>query len=141
MKHAITKKFITDTPKHTHISTRKTFAKAPFLGPLTAYYIPEAGQLNMSFVHEAMPPMSEAPVMVHSKTKELIYLICGKVTVLLNGKSISLKKNDCLVIPAGTTHQFKTKKEGMEAVSVLVPPIDPANPDATIVCNLKTDKI
>ena len=137
MKRTFMKKLIKKPAEFPHVSTRKSFARARCLAPLKAYYIPDANQLNVSFVHESMPRWSEASVMVHSKTKELIYLIRGKVLVFLNGKKILLKKDDSLVIPAGTTHQFKTKREGMEAVSILVPPLDPVNPDAEIVFKRK----
>lgn len=102
------------------------------LAPLKAHYIPEASQLNVSFVHESMPSWSSGPKMIHSKTKELAYVIRGKAVGFLNGKKILLKKGDYLVIPAGTIHRFEAGKDGLEAVSIFSPPIDPANPDATV---------
>lgn len=107
------------------------------LAPLKAHYIPEASQLNVSFVHESMPGWSAGPEMVHSKTIELAYVIYGKATGFINGKKILLKKGDYLIIPAGTPHRFEAGRAGLEAVSIFAPPINPDNPDAEIVFKRK----
>lgn len=96
-------------------------------------YTGTASQLNISVFHESMPRGTEVPDIVHSRTNELVYIIRGKVAGFLNGKKTMLKKGDYLVIPAGTNHRLKTGKQGMEALSVFAPPMDPANPDATVV--------
>ncbi|MFA6434166.1 MAG: cupin domain-containing protein [Elusimicrobiales bacterium] len=127
------KKITKREPKSARDGIGKPVALSKNSAPLKACYIPEALKLHLSFLHETLPRFSVAPAVVHSKTEELIYITNGRVTAFMNDKKISLKKGEYLVIPAGTTHQFETENDGMEAVSVLVPPIDPANPDATVM--------
>lgn len=88
---------------------------------------------NISVFHESMPRGSEVPEMVHSRTNEFVYVIRGEVAGFLSGKEILLRKGDFMMIPAGTPHRLQTGGRGMEAVSIFSPPIDPANPDATVV--------
>ena len=101
-------------------------------------YADAAKQFNVSFFHESMSCGSELPDMVHYRTNELVYVIRGAVVVFLDSRRVPLKKGSCLFIPAGTAHRLKTGKQGMEAVSIFSPPIDPANPDATLVRRGKT---
>ncbi|OGS12296.1 MAG: hypothetical protein A2234_05905 [Elusimicrobia bacterium RIFOXYA2_FULL_58_8] len=110
---------------------------AKLLGHLKMREIPAAGQFNISMLHESLPCRSSAPEVTHSRTKELVFIIRGRAAGFLNGKKILLKKGDYLVIPPGTRHRFEAGKDGLEAVSIFSPPIDPANPDATVVLDRK----
>lgn len=123
--------------KFSHGNILRPITGSGCLAPLKAHYIPEASQLNVSFVHESMPSWSAGPEVVHSKTKELAYIIRGKAVGFLDGEKILLKKGDYLVIPAGTIHRFEAGKDGLEAVSIFAPPIDSVNPDAKIVFKRK----
>jgi len=114
---------------------------AKFLGALKMREIPAAGQFNISMLHVALPPRSSELAVTHARTREFVFIIRGKAAGFLNGTRIPLKKGDYLVIPAGTRHRFETGAQGVEALSIFAPPIDPANPDAAVVLTRRARKI
>ncbi|MCX5792414.1 MAG: cupin domain-containing protein [Elusimicrobia bacterium] len=106
-------------------------------GPLTTRDVGAARQFNISMLHESLLPRSSAPDVVHLKTKELVYIIQGRIKAFLNGKKFLFKNGDYFVIPAGMHHRFETDTEGAEALSIFVPPLGRVNFDARIVFEQK----
>lgn len=103
------------------------------LGDLRMRAIAGAAGLNITFLHEELPPDGAAPTVVHSATAEFVYMLAGSVTGMVSGKKIELKQGDYLMIPPGVAHKFTAGSGGGEAISVFSPPMDPAKPDAQII--------
>lgn len=110
------------------------------LGPLSLRGIRAAEQFNVSILHEFQPRYSKAPDVLHSRTKELIYVIRGRMSGFLDDRKVTLEEGDYLYIPAGTNHRFETGNKSVEALSIFSPPIDMSNPDARIVFQRKGKK-
>ena len=108
-------------------------------GPLMTRDVGAARQFNISMLHESLPPRSSAPDVVHLKTKELVYVIDGGITAFLNGRKFLFKKGDYFVVPAGMSHRFETETEGVEALSIFLPPLGRVNFDARIVFKQKPE--
>ena len=102
-------------------------------GALTTRDIGAARQFKISMLHESLPPGSSAPEVVHKRTKELIYVAEGSMIAFLNGRKFLFKKNDYFVVPAGMSHKFEATSEGVEALSIFMPPFGGRKPDAKIV--------
>jgi len=107
-------------------------------GPLTTRDVGAARQFKISMLHEMLLPRSSAPDVVHARTKELVYLIRGRITAFLDGSKFLFKKGDYFVIPAGTHHRFLTGAGGAEAFSIFLPPLGRRKFDAKIVFRRET---
>ena len=101
------------------------------VGGLTMRLLPVPREpYRVSLLHEKLAPFSTTPAIYHKLTTEFAFILKGRATVRLDGRRIPIKAGDIFEIPAGTEHQFVTKKEGVEAISLFSPPLDPENNDA-----------
>ncbi len=60
---------------------------------------------------------------IHHRTEAFLIIARGSGTIILNGKSIRLKKGDLVYIPPRTAHGFRTKSNFLEFISVQRPPV------------------
>jgi len=102
-------------------------------GKLTTRDIAAARRFGISILHETLPPGGSAPEVIHLRTEELIYIIRGGMTAFLDGRKFSFKKGDFFLVPARMKHRFIAAGGGVEALSVFMPPLDDAEPDARMV--------
>ena len=103
------------------------------LGDLEMRVVPAAHTLNLTFLHESLPPQGAAPYVTHARTSELVYITKGWMTGRIDGKEINLCEGDYLFIPPGVEHRFEASGSGAEAISIFSPPMDMDKPDAKIV--------
>ena len=67
---------------------------------------------------------------VHPNTDQMIFIIDGDGTAILNGETRKIEEHDVVFVPAGTTHNFKnTGDEDLKLFTVYAPP---EHPDGTI---------
>ncbi|MDD2806721.1 MAG: cupin domain-containing protein [Elusimicrobiales bacterium] len=110
------------------------------LGDLEMRVVDAAGPLNLTFLHESLPPNGTAPYVIHSRTMEFVYVTKGEMTGIIDGRKIRLREGDYLFLPCGVEHRFEAAGAGVEAVSVFLPQMDMNKPDAKIVFSKKKSR-
>lgn len=90
--------------------------------------LPEKG-FGVTWLHENLPPFSDVPEIRHKKTNEAVFVTRGCAWAYLDGKKRKLRKGDFLLIRAGVAHRFKTAAQGVQALSLFSPAMDPEKPD------------
>ena len=88
-----------------------------------------ADKFGVSLIHERLRPRAVTPSIYHRLTHEAIFVIKGRATMRLDGKRVSVKAGDTLLIPPGMEHAIVTGREGVEALSLFSPAMDPRRPD------------
>lgn len=64
---------------------------------------------------------------VHTENDQVLYLVSGKGTVYLDGNESEYNAGDCVLVPAGTEHNFTTVgDEPMKIITTYSPPHHPA---------------
>lgn len=67
---------------------------------------------------------------IHPNEDQVLYLISGRGTIYMDGKEMDFNKGDCVLVPAGTEHNFTTiGDESMKIISTYSPP---HHPDGTV---------
>lgn len=67
---------------------------------------------------------------IHTKEDQVLYLISGKGVVYLNGIETDFNPGDCVLVSAGTEHNFTTL--GDEPMKIITTYSPPHHPDGTI---------
>lgn len=67
---------------------------------------------------------------IHEKEDQILYLISGKGRVYLNGEESDFNTGDCVLVPAGTEHNFTTV--GDKPMKIITTYSPPHHPDGTI---------
>jgi mannose-6-phosphate isomerase-like protein (cupin superfamily) len=67
---------------------------------------------------------------IHTKEDQVLYLISGNGTVYLDGVETEFNPGDCVLVPAGTEHNFTTT--GDEPMKIITTYSPPHHPDGTI---------
>ncbi len=85
----------------------------------------ETGQ-HIQAVIMSIPPGGEIGEEVHEFSDQVLYLIDGAGTVVLNGVPSDFNSGDMVIVPAGTRHNFITKDgTDMKIITVYSPPHHP----------------
>lgn len=72
-------------------------------------------------------PGEDIGLEVHPNEDQVLYLLSGKGEVLLNGQKSNFNPGDCVLVPAGTEHNFTTVgDEPMKIITTYSPPHHPA---------------
>lgn len=126
--------------KHTSKPLRGNISKVrpQELGGLRMRAVGTEKALKVTFLHEELPPFSEAPTVVHAATAEFVFMLRGEIRGVIGGENVLLKKGDYLLIPPGVKHKFTAGRLGGAAISIFSPPMDKASPDAKVVFDGKT---
>ena len=66
---------------------------------------------------------------IHTKEDQVLYLLSGRGVVYLNGQESEFKPGDCVLVPAGTEHNFTTT--GEEPMKIITTYSPPHHPDGT----------
>lgn len=67
---------------------------------------------------------------IHPNEDQVLYLISGRGTVYMDGKEMDFNKGDCVLVPAGTEHNFTTT--GDEPMKIITTYSPPHHPDGTV---------
>lgn len=67
---------------------------------------------------------------IHPNEDQVLYLISGRGTVYMDGKEMDFNKGDCVLVPAGTEHNFTTT--GDESMKIITTYSPPHHPDGTV---------
>lgn len=86
----------------------------------------------VSLVHESITSNKQVPFVVHHRTDEFIYVLEGRAVMFMGRRKFTIRKGDCISIPKGIRHAFKTAGSKMEALSIFSPPMTFKEPDAEI---------
>jgi quercetin dioxygenase-like cupin family protein len=62
----------------------------------------------------------------HKDGSHVLYIVSGRGTATLDGKSVSLKPGTVVHIPKGSTHNIKAEGGEMQILDFAQPPFDPA---------------
>jgi mannose-6-phosphate isomerase-like protein (cupin superfamily) len=66
----------------------------------------------------------------HTDNDQVLYLVSGKGTVYLNGVESDYNPGDCVLVPAGTEHNFTTV--GDEPMKIITTYSPPHHPEGTV---------
>jgi mannose-6-phosphate isomerase-like protein (cupin superfamily) len=66
----------------------------------------------------------------HTNNDQVLYLVSGEGTVVLNDTERPFKKGDLVLVPAGAKHNFITK--GSEPMKIITTYSPPHHPDGTV---------
>lgn len=75
-------------------------------------------------------PGEDIGLETHDKEDQVLLLISGEGKVLLNGLESEFKTGDCVVVPAGTQHNFTTV--GDKPMKIITTYSPPHHPDGTV---------
>lgn len=67
---------------------------------------------------------------VHTDNDQVLYLVSGKGTVFLAGEESEFNPGDCVLVPAGTEHNFTTM--GSEPMKIITTYSPPHHADGTV---------
>jgi mannose-6-phosphate isomerase-like protein (cupin superfamily) len=67
---------------------------------------------------------------IHPNEDQVLYLISGKGPIYMDGKEMDFNKGDCVLVPAGTEHNFTTI--GDESMKIITTYSPPHHPDGTV---------
>ena len=66
----------------------------------------------------------------HADNDQVLYLVSGKGTVYLDGQESEFNPGDCVLVPAGTEHNFTTV--GDESMKIITTYSPPHHPEGTV---------
>lgn len=66
----------------------------------------------------------------HADNDQVLYLVSGKGTVYLNGVESEFDPGDCVLVPAGTEHNFTTV--GNDPMKIITTYSPPHHPEGTV---------
>lgn len=69
----------------------------------------------------SLKPEDNSPTVVHKKTNQLTFVIEGNGIVVLNGKTEYIEKGKCVIVNAGTLHQFKATSDKLTLFHIHIP--------------------
>jgi len=75
-------------------------------------------------------PGEDIGLETHDKEDQVLYLISGQGKVLLNGVESDFTTGDCVLVPAGTEHNFTTV--GDEPMKIITTYSPPHHPEGTV---------
>ena len=67
---------------------------------------------------------------IHPNEDQVLYLISGRGTIYMDGKEMDFNKGDCVLVPAGTEHNFTTI--GDKSMKIITTYSPPHHPDGTV---------
>ena len=90
---------------------------------------------NDIFVHHEIIPSGRrsSSTHYHTKREEMIYVIEGNVTALLNDTMIELKKGDTIGFPAGPAHVHHIQNNSPNPASILVIASNPKDDEVVYI--------
>jgi mannose-6-phosphate isomerase-like protein (cupin superfamily) len=78
--------------------------------------------------HVLIPPHSISEIHRHNNSDNMIFVLAGRATIVLDGKEHELSPSLRVLVPRGVWHGFRTFEEPLVFVSAQIPPIlDKAN--------------
>ena len=78
----------------------------------------------------------------HIENDQVLYLVSGKGTVYLGGVETEFNPGDCVLVPAGTEHNFTTVgDEPMKIITTYSPPHHPAETIHTTKAEAETAEV
>lgn len=88
------------------------------------------GSKNMCFGIADFPPESHAPVHVHEKEEEILYVLSGSGEMYFDGKPEEIKPGTCILVPPKVKHNINnTGKEVIKLIYVFSPPVEQGSYD------------
>ena len=66
----------------------------------------------------------------HTDNDQVLYLVSGRGTVYLDGQESEFNPGDCVLVPAGTEHNFTTI--GDESMKIITSYSPPHHPEGTV---------
>ncbi len=66
----------------------------------------------------------------HTDNDQVLYLVSGRGTVYLDGQESEFNPGDCVLVPAGTEHNFTTV--GDESMKIITTYSPPHHPEGTV---------
>jgi quercetin dioxygenase-like cupin family protein len=69
---------------------------------------PSKGAVDVSIIRQRQTPGGANPAHTHNR-EEVMLILSGETTVVLNGDLITLGQGDSLIIPAGTAHHIENR--------------------------------
>lgn len=66
----------------------------------------------------------------HTDNDQVLYLVSGRGTVYLDGQESEFNPGDCVLVPAGTEHNFTTI--GDESMKIITTYSPPHHPEGTV---------
>jgi mannose-6-phosphate isomerase-like protein (cupin superfamily) len=67
---------------------------------------------------------------IHPNEDQVLYLISGRGMIYMDGKEMDFNKGDCVLVPAGTEHNFTTI--GDESMKIITTYSPPHHPEGTV---------
>lgn len=75
----------------------------------------------------SIPPGGEIGEEVHPETDQILYFVAGEGEAILAGETQMIGSGDIVLVPAGTTHNFKnTGTQDLKIITTYSPPHHPA---------------
>ena len=69
---------------------------------------PSKGAADVSIIRQRQTAGGANPAHTHNR-EEVMLMLSGEVTVVLDSEPVALSSGDSLIIPAGTTHQIENR--------------------------------
>ena len=91
---------------------------------------PSSKILTMTTVE--LPANKKLSSIRHTRTHEWIYVVKGSALAILDNKRITLKPGDYLYLPPRVWHSFRSRSEGLLALSLYLPGFNWQKPDVQI---------
>lgn len=79
---------------------------------------------KLSCYHIRLPPGSRMEPAYHRKAHELIWIMEGRGTALLDGRRVPVRDGDVLFIPPPTVHGFVAGRRPLVMLAMLSPRVD-----------------
>lgn len=73
----------------------------------------------------SIPPDGEIGEEVHPDNDQVLLLVEGSGSAILDGKEQPFEEGDLVLVPAGTLHNFTAGKDGLKVVTTYSPPHHP----------------
>ncbi|HEY8108964.1 MAG TPA: cupin domain-containing protein [Patescibacteria group bacterium] len=80
---------------------------------------------NVQVVLMSIPPEGEIGEETHPDNDQVLLLVDGGGSAILDGKEQPFEEGDLVVVPAGTLHNFTAGKDGLKVVTTYSPPHHP----------------
>ena len=80
---------------------------------------------NVQVVLMSIPPEGEIGEETHPDNDQVLLLVEGGGSAILDGKEKPFEEGDLVLVPAGTLHNFTAGTDGMKIVTTYSPPHHP----------------
>lgn len=79
------------------------------------------GLIGAEFIR--LPPLTVTEIHRHNGSENVIFVISGNGTLVLDDKEARISRGDRVRINKGSYHGFRTEDDGLEFVTIHMPPI------------------